>query len=177
MATRIEDLQKWVSERFKRVYNKLDPKYRVYIQNFLRREYTPMEDGTSKIVSFGVHSETGEIIDVNIRIKGVRKHELGPEDVNAIARLIRDLGYEDSPIHVHPLESSIAAKKNDMKFYFYFSGKEGIANLNFPMELKEEIPKITEAFYKFLRKPMRNDERFWKKRRSIKYLNSLGKLG
>jgi hypothetical protein len=57
------------------------------------------------------------------------------------------------PIHVDPFDLSVTAERDDRKFHFsYISTKTGVhVDLEFPLEMKEEIPKITEAFYKLLR--------------------------
>jgi len=153
MATRIEDLEEYVNERVRWLYDKLDPKYRQGMSNFILRYYRPLEDWMSRIVSFKVDPQSGKMVSVRIGIKHVYKHELEPKDVNAIGNLIRDLGYEDVPIHVDPFDLSITAERDDRKFHFsYISAKTGVhVDLEFPLEMKEEIPKITEAFYKLLR--------------------------
>ena len=155
MATKIEDLENWVGGRFEEYKERLDPKYSDVIPDFIKRIYEDLDDEFSVIKSFSMDSKTGEIIDMGIGLKDVKKMKpLTPEIINEIAKLIRKLGYVDTPESLGPGQLSIKAKKGKNKFGFYLfpevnSETVGSPYFSFPIKMKDEIPGIVKTFYEY----------------------------
>jgi len=160
VATRVEELERWVRDTFGDYKSRLDRKYGAGAIAFTKKDYELLEDKLSVITDFSVDPKTGEVTDIEILLKEVKIKELHPEDINNIANLIRRLGFKDVPITITPNSLSIKAEKEKKEFtldyysenpYSFISGEPSLpyVRFRFPIEMKTEIPKIVETLHKY----------------------------